>query len=59
MDTMITSRQVRETCGRVSDMTIWRWLKDANFPQPVKVNRRRYWRADDVRAWWASHRNAA
>ena len=52
MDTMLTSRQVREACGNVSDMTIWRWLQEAGFPQPIYQNRRRYWRAGDVAAWW-------
>ena len=54
MDTMLTSRQVRETCGNVSDMTIWRWLKANDFPPPIYQNRRRYWRAGDVRRWWES-----
>lgn len=52
MDPMLNSKQVRETCGNVSDMTLWRWLKDADFPKPVKVNHRRYWRAGEVQAWW-------
>lgn len=56
MDTMINSRQVRATCANVSDMTLWRWLTDSasDFPKPVYVNRRRYWRADAVQAWWKS-----
>lgn len=54
MDPMLNSKQVRETCGNVSDMTLWRWLKGADFPQPVKVNHRRYWRAGEVQAWWQS-----
>lgn len=54
MDPMLTSAQVREICGNKSDMTIWRWLKDSDFPKPVYVNRRRYWRAGEVRAWWES-----
>lgn len=52
MDMMLNSRQVRANCGGVSDMTLWRWLNSADFPQPVTVNRRRYWRADAVQAWW-------
>ena len=56
MDAMMTARQVRQTCGPVTDMTLWRWLRDEStgFPKPVYVNRRRYWRAAEVAAWWAS-----
>lgn len=52
MDTMLTSRQVREKCGNVSDMSLWRWTRHAGFPEPVRLNRRRYWRAGEVDAWW-------
>jgi predicted DNA-binding transcriptional regulator AlpA len=56
MAPMLNTAQVREACGQVSDMTIWRWSNDQNvgFPAPVYVNRRRYWRADDIAQWWAS-----
>lgn len=58
MDPMLSSAQVREACGNVSDMTLWRWLKDSDFPQPVYQNRRRYWRAGDVQAWWKARETA-
>lgn len=50
----VTARAVRERLS-VSDMTIWRWLKDErlNFPHPVYINKRRYWRASDLQAWEA------
>ena len=56
MDALINSRQVRATCAHVSDMTLWRWLQDSasEFPKPVYVNTRRYWREADVRAWWVN-----
>lgn len=59
--TMLTSAQVREICGQCSDMTIYRNLRDerADFPRPVYVNRRRYWRADEIEQWWASRSEAA
>lgn len=43
----LTSGQVRARYGGVSDMTLWRWLKDADlaFPQPIFIGRRRYWLA--------------
>lgn len=38
---------------QVSDMTIFRWLKDAclGFPQPIRINGRRYWRLADLQAF--------
>ncbi|KQS71463.1 hypothetical protein ASG32_28890 [Methylobacterium sp. Leaf361] len=38
---------------QVSDMTIFRWLKDAglSFPQPIRINGRRYWRLADLQAF--------
>lgn len=59
MDPMLTSAQVREICGQCSDMTLWRHVKHSDFPKPVYVNRRRYWRADDVRAWWKARSEEA
>lgn len=58
---MMTSADVRQTCGGVSDMTIFRWLRDerAHFPRPVYVNRRRYWRADEIRQWWETRSDEA
>ncbi|MCV0384041.1 MAG: hypothetical protein K5799_11395 [Erythrobacter sp.] len=58
---MMTSRAVREACGNVSDMTLHRWSRDdrAGFPQPKYVNRRRYWRADEIRQWWESRSTEA
>lgn len=59
MDAMMTSKQVREACGNVSDMTLWRWSKADGFPAPIKLNRRRYWRAAEVAAWWQGHAERA
>ncbi len=49
----IPSSKVREICGGVSDMTIWRWQQAAelNFPKPIYIGRRRYWREADVITW--------
>ncbi len=54
-DVHINSRRVRELCGDVSDMTLWRWLHDEElkFPKPVVISRRRYWRLAELRAWLA------
>jgi predicted DNA-binding transcriptional regulator AlpA len=39
----------------VSSMTVWRWEKDSalNFPQPIRINGRRYWRIADLQAFEA------
>jgi predicted DNA-binding transcriptional regulator AlpA len=49
----IPARDVRNICGGVSDMTIWRWLNDPalNFPKPIYIARRRYWKEAEVTAW--------
>ncbi|MEX3812128.1 helix-turn-helix transcriptional regulator [Paraburkholderia sp. BR13439] len=52
----------------VSDATIWRWVKDGRFPQPLRVSPRlRLWNVADLRewmrvgpdAWLAAHPQAA
>ena len=52
-DKRIPARDVRNICGGVSDMTIWRWLNDPalNFPKPIYIAHRRYWKEADVTAW--------
>lgn len=50
---LITSNTVRELCGGISDMTIYRWLADPEmkFPRPTKLNRRRFWREAEILEW--------
>jgi predicted DNA-binding transcriptional regulator AlpA len=50
---LIPSKPVREVCGGISDMTLWRWLADDNlaFPRPIYIGKRRYWREADILAW--------
>ena len=57
-DQLIPAGRVREQCGDISDMTLWRWLAnpEMNFPQPVYINTRRYWRRGDVTAWLETRR---
>lgn len=49
----ISANTVRILCGDVSDMTIHRWLNSPalNFPRPIYIGARRYWRESDVLAW--------
>src|SRR5215208_1947562 len=42
----------------ISDMSLWRWLKDTElaFPQPsLRIRDRRYWLEADLVAWERSH----
>lgn len=57
----ITARTVCDLCGGVSDMTLHRWLKDPekDFPRPVYIGNRRYWREADVVAWLEARGDAA
>lgn len=54
MTQMLSAKQVAEVCGGVCDMTLHRWLRSdqLGFPKPAVVNRRRYWRADEIGEWW-------
>lgn len=49
----ISSQAVRDLCGGVCDMTLWRWLNDPalGFPRPIYIGNRRYWREAEVLAW--------
>ena len=49
----IPTGEVRRICGDVSEMTIHRWLNraDLNFPKPIYIGRRRYWREAEIVAW--------
>ncbi len=59
-DCYLPARKVREVCGGVSDMTLYRWLKrdDLDFPRPVYICRRRYWLRDRIEAWLARQEDA-
>jgi predicted DNA-binding transcriptional regulator AlpA len=37
----------------ISDVTLWRWIRSTSlgFPQPVVVNRRRFFRRAELEAW--------
>jgi len=56
----LTARQLRARYG-VSEMSIWRWVRDPAlaFPQPIYINRRRYWRLDLIERFDAARTEAA
>ena len=49
----IQAAPVRQMCGGISDMTLWRWLDnpELDFPRPVYIGRRRFWREAEIIAW--------
>lgn len=50
---LIPAKTVRELCGGISDMSLWRWLndEDLNFPRPIYIQNRRFWREADMLEW--------
>lgn len=53
MEKRIGAAAVRDLCGGVSDMSLWRWLNDPamGFPQPIRIQKRRYWKEAEILAW--------
>lgn len=43
----LPAREVWTRYG-VSQMTLWRWLKETDFPRPIYIGRYRYWRLADL-----------
>ena len=56
-EAFLNSAQVKARTGNVSDMCLWRWMRDprVQFPLPVKINARNYWRLGDLRRWQEQH----
>ena len=52
-DAYCTAAQVRARYGNVSDMSLYRWVRNPSlgFPSPININGRRYWRIADLQAW--------
>lgn len=49
----LSAANVRLRYDGISDMTLWRWLHDDDlgFPQPFRINGRRFWNEPDLIAW--------
>lgn len=58
---LVSATSVRNDLGGISDMTLWRWLNNPalNFPKPIYITRRRYWRDVEVSAWLDSQAEVA
>lgn len=52
-DNLISAKQVRVRLGNVSDMFLWRSLHHGDFPRPIWIGSRRFWRESAVLAWIA------
>jgi predicted DNA-binding transcriptional regulator AlpA len=52
-DDWLNSADTCRACGVKSRMALWRWQRDptVNFPPPISMNGRNYWRASDVARW--------
>lgn len=48
----LTATQLSRRFG-ISQMSLWRWLHDAklNFPAPVQIRERNYWRLEEIVDW--------
>ena len=54
-DDLLTTPGVRAALGSISEMTVWRWTRERDFPLPdLIVARRKFWRRSTVQAWIAA-----
>jgi hypothetical protein len=58
-DVCLDAMQVRVRYGGRSDMWIWRLLEnDPDFPRPLVIRNRRYWRLSELTKWEETKRSA-
>ena len=55
---LLPRRELR-TLVPVSDMTIWRWERDGQFPRHLSINGRNYWLRSEVHGWVAAQKRGA
>lgn len=59
-DRYINSTALRQRYGGVSDMWVWRRLKeDPTFPKPEYIAKRRFWKLSELDAWDAARIRSA
>lgn len=53
-NTLIPRPKVRKRYG-ISEMTMWRWENNPSveFPSPIVINRRKFYRVDELSVWEA------
>jgi predicted DNA-binding transcriptional regulator AlpA len=47
----LSTPQVLARYGGISEMTLWRWMKNDDFPSPRWIHNRRYWVESECDAW--------
>jgi len=52
-DRHITKNQLRELVP-VVDMTLWRWVRAGQFPAPVQIGGKNFWKLREVQQFLAS-----
>jgi predicted DNA-binding transcriptional regulator AlpA len=52
-EALLGSKQVTARYDNICTLTLYRWVKHPklNFPQPVKIHRRYFWKLGELRAW--------
>lgn len=57
---IVASRQQLHLLGvTCSDPTLWKLIKDGEFPQPVKIGKSNYWLVDELETWLAEQPRVA
>lgn len=52
---LVRSDTVKTFFGGISDMTLWRWMQNRDFPAPKKIAGRNYWDSSEVEQWRTDH----
>lgn len=57
---LIPAPEFRRSIGNISEMTEWRWARTMpDFPKPLRINGRKYYRAGDRRRFLAARSGEA
>lgn len=48
--TLLSTSNVQKIAP-VSNVTLWRWVRDGKFPAPIQVAKNNSWRSGEVGAW--------
>jgi predicted DNA-binding transcriptional regulator AlpA len=54
LERLLRKRVVLDMCGGIRSETLWRWVRDGHFPEPVRLNASGSllaWRETDVEQW--------
>lgn len=48
---LLNSQEARQFLGGISPVTLYRRQQQPDFPPPLKIQGRNYWRLRDLEAW--------